>query len=276
MPLVLDRSLLLTKLIQIGIALTSERDLASLPSRILTEARRFTHAEAGTLYLRDGDRLRFAAVQNDVLAQRLGEREMLRLFQEDLPLGKPSLAAHVALSRDVLSVPDAYQIPTDRPYVFNRAIDARTGYRTRSVLVAPLLESTGNVIGVFQLINALDARNQIVPFDPDYEELVRALASLATVAVRNAQLEEVARGRAALRFVASLAATMAHEINTPLSAITGNIHSLLEEVSDPVTRQRTAAVLGAVDAIRGIVERMNRITELKLADQLSAEERWSR
>ena len=201
---------------------------------------------------------------------------MLRLFQEDLPLGKPSLAAHVALSRDVLSVPDAYVIPTDRPYVFNRAIDARTGYRTRSVLVAPLLESTGNVIGVFQLINALDARNQIVPFDPDYEELVRALASLATVAVRNAQLEEVARGRAALRFVNSLAATMAHEINTPLSVITGNIHSLVEEVSDPVTRQRTVAVLGAVEAIRGIVERMNRITELKLADQLSAEERWSR
>ena len=276
MPLVLDRSLLLTKLIQIGIALTSERDLASLPTRILTEARRFTHAEAGTLYLRDADRLRFAAVQNDVLAQRLGEREMLRLFQEDLPLGKPSLAAHVALSRDVLSVPDAYEIQTDRPYVFNRAIDARTGYRTRSVLVAPLVESTGNVIGVFQLINALDAHNQIVPFNPAYEELVRALASLATVAVRNAQLEEVARGRAALRFVASLAATMAHEINTPLSAITGNIHSLLEEVSDPVTHQRTAAVLGAVEAIRGIVERLNRITELKLADQLSAEERWSR
>jgi len=191
-------------------------------------------------------------------------------------LDKPSLAAHVALSRDVLSVSEAYDIPTDRPYVFNRAIDARTGYRTRSVLTAPLLESTGNVIGVFQLINALDARNQIVPFDPAYEELVRALASLATVAVRNAQLEEVARGRAALRFVNSLAATMAHEINTPLSAITGNIHSLLEEVSDPVTRQRTTAVLGAVDAIRGIVERLNRITELQLAAPLSAEERWSR
>jgi GAF domain-containing protein len=275
MPLSIDRSLLLTELIQIGIGLTSERDLASLPARILTEARRFTHAEAGTLYLRDADRLRFAAVQNDVLAKRLGEREMRRLFQDDLPLGKPSLATHVVLSRDVLIVPDAYDIPTERPYVFNRAIDARTGYRTRSVLVAPLLEPTGNVIGVFQLINALDARNQIVPFDPDYKELIRALASLASVAVRNAQLEEVARGRAALRFVASLATTMAHEINTPLSVITGNIHSLLTEVSGPVSHQRTDAVLGAVEAIRGIVERMNRITELKLADQTSAEERWS-
>lgn len=275
MPLSLERSHLLTKLIQIGIGLTSERELASLPTRILTEARRFTRAEAGTLYLRDVDRLRFAAVQNDILARSLGEREMRRLFEDDLPLSKPSLAAHVALSRNVLSIPDAYDIPTDRPYVFNRAIDARTGYRTRSMLVAPLLESTGNVIGVFQLINALDDRKQVVAFDPDYEELIRALASLASVAMRNAQLEEVARGRAALRFVASLATTMAHEINTPLSVITGNIHSLVREVSDPVSRQRTDAVLGAVDAIRGIVERMNRITELKLADQASAEERWS-
>ena len=271
----LERSHLLTKLIQIGIGLTSQRELASLPTRILTEARRFTHAEAGTLYLRDVDRLRFAAVQNDVLARSLGNREMRRLFEDDLPLSKPSLAAHVALSRDVLSIPDAYEIPPDRPYVFNRAIDARTGYRTRSMLVAPLLESTGNVIGVFQLINALDDRKQVVPFDPDYEELIRALASLATVAVRNAQLEELARGRAALRFVANLATTMAHEINNPLMVITGNLHLLFREVSDPVSRQRTHAVLGAVEAIRGIVERMNRITELKLADQASAEERWS-
>src|SRR5262249_13323267 len=62
--------LLLRKLIQIAIGLTSERDLALLPARILTEARRFTHAEAGTLYLRDGDRLRVTTVQNDVLTRR--------------------------------------------------------------------------------------------------------------------------------------------------------------------------------------------------------------
>jgi GAF domain-containing protein len=272
MPLSLDRSRLLGELIQIGIGLTSERDLASLPKRILTEARRFTHAEAGTLYLRDGDRLRFAVVQNDVLARRLGEREMRRLFQSDLPLSAPSLAGYVALSGDVLRVSDAYEIPPDRPYAFNRAVDAQTGYRTRSVLLVPLKEPAGNVIGVFQLINALDAGNQIVPFDPDYEELIRALASQATVAVRNAQLEEVARGRAALRFVASLATAMAHEINNPLFVIKGNIQLLGQEASDPVSRQRMDAVLGAVDAISGIVERMHRITELKLADQFRAEE----
>ena len=72
MPSPLDRSLLLKELIQIGIGLTSERELASLPARILTEARRLTHAEAGTLYLREDDRLQFAVVQNDLLERRLG------------------------------------------------------------------------------------------------------------------------------------------------------------------------------------------------------------
>jgi len=272
----LDRSRLLKQLIQIGIGLTSERDLALLPTRILTEARRFTHAEAGTLYLRDADRLRFAAVQNDVLARRIGQREMRRLFQADLPLTEPSLAGHVALSREILRLSDAYDIPEGRPYAFNRAIDAQTGYRTRSVLVVPLMEPTGNVVGVFQLINALDARNQIVPFDPDCEELIRALASLATVALRNAQLEEVARGRAAVRFVASLATTTTHEINHPLSVITENTQLLAKEVSDPVSRQRIEAVLGAAEMIREIVERMNRITEQRLADQTRTGEPWSR
>ena len=272
----LDRSRLLKQLIQIGIGLTSERDLALLPTRILTEARRFTHAEAGTLYLRDADRLRFVAVQNDVLARRIGQREMRRLFQADLPLTEPSLAGHVALSREILRLSDAYDIPAGRPYAFNRAIDAQTGYRTRSVLVVPLMEPTGNVVGVFQLINALDARNQTVPFDPDCEELIRALASLATVALRNAQLEEVARGRAAVRFVASLATTTTHEINHPLSVITGNIELLAKEVSDPVSRQRIDAVLGAAERIREIVERMNRITEQRLADQTRTGEPWSR
>ena len=276
MPLSLDGSRLLRELIQIAIGLTSGRDLISLPARILTEARRFTHAEAGTLYLREGDRLRFAAVQNDVLAQRLGEQEMSRLFQADLPLSEPSLAGYVALSRDILRLPDAYDIPTDRPYAFNRAIDAETSYRTRSVLVVPLIEPTGNVIGVFQLINALDARQQIIPFDPDYEELIRALASLATAAVRNAQLEELARGRAAVRFVAGLATTMAHEINNPLTVIQGYIQMLVREVSDPVWHRRSNAVLGAVETIRESVDRLNRIAELKLADQLRAEDRWSR
>jgi GAF domain-containing protein len=276
MALSRDRARLLKELIEIGIGLTSERHLASLPARVLTEARRFTHAEAGTLYLREGDRLRFAAVQNDALARTLGEQETRKLFPADVPMSERSLAGYVALSRDILRVSDAYDIPADRPYAFNRAIDAQTGYRTQSLLVVPLMDATGYVIGVFQLINALDAQQQIIPFDPDYDELIRALASLATVALRNAQLEELQREREAVRFVASLATTMAHEINNPLTVIRGYIQMLARETSDPVWRERSNAVLGAVDAIRESVDRLNRLAALKLADQAHAEQRQNR
>jgi GAF domain-containing protein len=275
MPLSLDRARLLKELIEIGIGLTSERDLASLPARILTEARRFTHAEAGTLYLREGDRLRFSAVQNDALVRSLGEQEMRKLFPADVPMSERSLAGHVALSRDILRVSDAYEIPMDRPYAFNRAIDERTGYRTQSLLVVPLMEANGHVVGVFQLINALDAHRHTIPFDPDYEELILALASLATVAIRNAQLEELARGREAVRFVVSLATTMAHEINNPLTVIRGYMQMLVRDISDPVWRERSHAVLGAVETIRESVDRLNRLAALKLADQMHAEDRWS-
>jgi len=200
---------------------------------------------------------------------------MRELFQSDLPLSGRSLAAFVARSGNILRLSDAYDIPTDRPYVFNPAVDAQTGYRTRSVLVVPLVEPTGNLIGVFQLINARDAHQQIVSFDPDYEELIRALASLATVAVRNAQLE-LASERAGVRLLASLATMMADEINNPLMVIRGYIQLLVRELSDPMWRERTDAVLGAVEAIRNSVERLNRIAELKLADQSRAEERWRR
>jgi len=276
MPLSLDRARLLKELIEIGIALTSERDLTSLPARILTEARRFTHAEAGTFYLREGDRLRFAAVQNDALARTRGEQATRELFPPDVPMTERSLAGYVALSRDILRVSDAYDIPTDRPYGFNRAIDAQTGYRTQSLLIVPLMEATGHVIGVFQLINALDAHGQIIPFDADYEELIRALASLATVAIRNAQLEELARGRETVQVVASLATTMAHEINNPLTVIRGYIQMLVREISDPVWRERSNALLGAVETIRESVDRLNRLAALKLGDQAHAEERWRR
>ena len=192
MALSMDLNLLLKELIQIGIALTSERDLSALLERILLEARRFTRADAGTLFLCEGDQLRFAVVQNDSLVRRIGEREMKsRLQAEPLPLSETSLAGHVALTREVVNIPDVYEIPPDRPNTFSRQLDARNGYRTRSILVVPLQDPLGNLLGVLELINALDERNRVVVFDPDYEDLARSLASQAAVAIRNAELEDL-------------------------------------------------------------------------------------
>jgi diguanylate cyclase (GGDEF)-like protein len=188
-----DLSSVYQDLVRIGLVLTRETDLTVLLERILTEARRFTGAEAGTLYLLDGETLHFAVVQNDLLARRLGEDEMRRALQaEPLRLDESSLAGHVARTGDVLNLHDTYMIPPDRPYGFDGRVDARLDYRTRSVLVVPLPDPSGKILGVLQLINALDRGGAVIAFDPQYEGLVRSLASQAAIAIRNARLETLA------------------------------------------------------------------------------------
>ncbi|OLB08011.1 MAG: hypothetical protein DMD98_03125 [Candidatus Rokuibacteriota bacterium] len=188
----IDRTRLLDELLEIGIALTSERDLAVLLERILSQARRFTRAEAGTLFLRDGDHLRFAVVQNDFLEARLGTREMQRRLQaEPMPLREPSLAGHVAQTGEIINVSDAYAIVGQRTVAFNKAVDETTDYATRSVFVVPLQDPNGNIVGVLELLNALGEDGAIVPFDPEYDKVIRALASQAAVAIRTARLEDL-------------------------------------------------------------------------------------
>jgi diguanylate cyclase (GGDEF)-like protein len=192
MALPADLATLLRQLVQIGIALSSEPDLSVLLERILAEARRFTRAEAGTLFLREAGTLRSTVVANDALARRVGEREMRQLLHgQPVQLSVPSIAGYVAKTGNLVNVPDAYALPPDQPYTFDRQWDDRTGYRTHSVLAVPLQEPSGVILGVLQLINALNGKQEVIPFDPDYEDLVRALASQAAVAIRNRQLEEL-------------------------------------------------------------------------------------
>lgn len=188
----IDREQLLEELIEIGLALTNERDLYALLDRILKAARRFTRAEAGTLFLCEGDHLRFAVVQNDLLERKLGKSEMQqRLQAEPLRLSEPSLAGHVAQTGALINVTNAYAIGVHETRAFNQRFDAASDYSTRSVLVVPLQDLTGSIVGVLELLNAIDDSGAIVPFEPDHEKLIRALASQAAVAIRNARLEDL-------------------------------------------------------------------------------------
>lgn len=182
---------LLKQLIQIGIALTSERQLSTLLERIVSEARRFTKAEAGTLYLRDGDHLRVAVSESGELLERAGEQMRRPPATARLRLSHRSLPGFVALTGRSICLPGACDVPNDRPYVFTPDGDIRLLGQTGSVLVVPLHDASRDVIGVLQLINARNAAGEVVPFDPEVEGLVQALAAQAAVAIRNARLEEL-------------------------------------------------------------------------------------
>ncbi len=178
----------LAKLNRIGIALTSMSRLDELLELIVKEARGFTSADAGSLYLRDGDKLRFVVSQNDTLSVRLGdEGERALFFPHLLTIRPDSIAGYVAYTKENLNIPNAYQISPDASFGFNSDFDRRNDYRTQSVLAVPMLDRFEQVQGVLELINAYHD-GAIVPFDPQFEDLMRSLASQAAVAVNNVKL----------------------------------------------------------------------------------------
>jgi len=178
------------QLLNLGIALSSIHDLEKLLDLILREARHLTRADAGTLYLAKDKKLFFKVSQCQSLTDRWGEERVRRMYQSfELPISRGSVAGYAALTKEVLNIPDVREIPQESSYHYDPSWDERAGYATRSMLVVPILNRRDEVVGILQLINALNA-GQVVPFLPDYERLVSSLASQAAVAIENAELNE--------------------------------------------------------------------------------------
>ncbi|HSQ39108.1 MAG TPA: GAF domain-containing protein, partial [Anaerolineales bacterium] len=74
-----------------------------------------------------------------------------------------------------------------------RAFDRTNGYQSTSFLTIPLKNGEGNVLGVLQLINALNSKREILPFDKNLQQLMESFSSLATAALEGYILEQSLR-----------------------------------------------------------------------------------
>ncbi|MCB9614765.1 MAG: GAF domain-containing protein [Sandaracinus sp.] len=177
---------------RIGVALSAERDRDRLLEMILLEAKKLCNADGGTLYLRtDEDTLRFAIMRNDSLGIALGGTTGRPIEIPPLPMrdtaGRPNhnnVATCAALMRSSITIPDAYQA-AGFDFQGTKRFDEKAGYRSKSFLTIPLVNSEFRVIGVLQLLNAQNADGEVVAFDPEDVHIVEALASQAAVALDN-------------------------------------------------------------------------------------------
>ncbi|MEY4225585.1 MAG: hypothetical protein RL190_342 [Actinomycetota bacterium] len=177
-------------LTRLGVELSRIHDFHLLMERILTEARALSGADAGTIYTREGDALRFAFSQNDTLEQP-GKHSTTRFSSLVVPVSARSIAGWSAMSGEIVNVPDAYAIDPSAPYGFDRSYDAVTGYRTQSVITVPLRNAADVVLGVIQLLNAPGTPDGAPGrFTREDERLVEHFASMATVVIERAQLTE--------------------------------------------------------------------------------------
>jgi HD-GYP domain-containing protein (c-di-GMP phosphodiesterase class II) len=173
------------KLTDLAAELNSTQDLDLLLERILSEARALGRAEAGSIFLLKNRRLRFCYVQNDRLYP--GRAAAEGYVGEEMELDSSSLAGWAALTGESLVLDDVYQIPPDKPYSFNPSFDQATGYRTRSMLVLPLKTSQGRVVGVLEVINALDDAGEPAGFSREQARYMGFFAHHAAMALERAQ-----------------------------------------------------------------------------------------
>ena len=186
----------LDELNTIGASLSSERNLGKLLENIVGAAMKITHADAGTLYLVDDEKqvLTFEILHNLSLDIRMGGTSgnpipfyPIQMYH-DGQANHAMVVSHAALSGDTINIPDAYAAD-GFDFSGTKKFDTKTGYRSRSFLAVPMRDHEHEVIGVLQLINAMDeTHSEVLQFSRDDQKLLESLTSQAAIAVRNQRL----------------------------------------------------------------------------------------
>jgi len=173
------------------------QDLDLLLERILFEARKVVHADAGSIYIKQTeveeggqviDTLFFKYSQNDTFQKSLlpGQKLIYSIFS--MPINEKSVSGYCALTGKTVDIPDMYNIPPDAPYSFNSSFDKRTGYKTISTLTFPLITADGRLLGVIQVINKMDDNGNVIVFSKEDVFLINHFAANAIGALQQAYI----------------------------------------------------------------------------------------
>lgn len=180
--------------IEIGIALSTEKNHKVLLEKILLSAMDLSNADGGTIYsINDDQELVFDTLINKSLNIHWGGTTDHEINIPAIPLyeyTKPNRSALVSIAAttgEVINIEDAYNV---KQYDVTAAkqMDERTGYRTCSVLTLPMNNHENDLTGVVQLVNAKSSQGDVIAFDLTIERTIHALSSLAAVILTNKQL----------------------------------------------------------------------------------------
>ncbi len=163
------------------------QDVDILLEEILTHARTVMQADAGSIYVTENDALAIYHAQNETLKAKLprGEKLIYRYFV--IPINLTTISGYCAATGQITSVPDVYTIPDSVPYTFNKDYDQKSGYRSRSMIAVPLIANGKDILGVLQLINKMDRRGHIIPFNRSDLLLMKHYAIHVSTALHRAQ-----------------------------------------------------------------------------------------
>lgn len=158
------------------------KDINSILDTVLLEARKLARADAGTIFLATQSGLTFNYVQTDTLTVK-NDIVASHYRYYTIPIDKTSIVGYCAATGEQISIDDAYNMPEGMPFSFNSFFDRKTGYRTKSVFALPLKTLGNTLVGVMELINAMDENHASISFSPEMQRYVSHFAGYAAAAI---------------------------------------------------------------------------------------------
>jgi len=187
----LDTHEIVSQLADLTSALTTEKDHIKLLDRIILGCMYLTNADGGTLYTlgeQSQNELYFTILHNRSLGIHEKPKDMptVEIYNAEQEASN-LVVVQTFVQQETINIPDAYS--SDK-YDFSgtRKFDKQLNYLSKSFLCVPLQDHEGEIIGVLQLINALDTQGNIITFPEDQQHLVESLAALAATVLTKRRL----------------------------------------------------------------------------------------
>ena len=179
------------QLAQLAYALSAEKNHDRLLEQIIDGCISLSNADGGSLYTvsdDDANELEFRVLRNRSLALETKPVDLPSVLLRDESGEKSKLVAvQTFLTGTTINVPDVYRCD-DFDFSGTLEFDKTLNYHSQSFLAVPLEDHEGEIIGVMQLINALDNDGNIIAFSPEQEALLTSVASLAATALTKQKL----------------------------------------------------------------------------------------
>lgn len=225
------------KILNTGIRLSTETDRTRMLAAILESGMEITNCDGATLYLYEEQGLSFRLMKT--LSKGI-DRGMNGDVIDDIPpvpMEEQNVCSYAAIHREVVNIPDVYD-SSRFDFSGPRHYDQLNGYRTKSLLVVPIENNERELIGVLQLINAMDEAGNVIAFDRQYEIIIRSLGSMAAIELTNQSYMEALKTQI---YSFAEALTTAMEGRTPYNALhTRNVGQYVNLLAEYINQLHAA------------------------------------
>ncbi len=171
------------KILETFIMATSQKDNDVLLEKMLESATEITNCDGGTLYIINEDKLDFRVMitKSKGIINSMAKNSTM---PQSIEMLRENVCAYCALENKTVNIKDVYE---SKLFDFSgpQNFDKSTHYRTKSMIVLPMQNDKGDVIGVLQLINAMDESGEIISFSENNEMILKAFASQTAIKLTN-------------------------------------------------------------------------------------------